>query len=64
VKCGACNYKNDEWDSENLVMINDDVNEFIYINGHFTTDNTGYYGGEYSVQLYTCPKCGTVRMID
>ena len=64
MKCGACGYRYEEWNGENLTSISDGDDEFIDINGHFTIDNTGCYGGEHSVRLLACPKCKTVKMYD
>lgn len=36
--------------------------DFITINGHFTVDSCGYYGGLSTVSLYACPECKTVQM--
>lgn len=36
--------------------------EFIHISGSFTIASDRYYSSVKQVELYACPKCGTIRM--
>lgn len=67
MKCGACGYKKGLEIfayKEGEVILNTTKDEFIKINGHFTIDVEGNYGGIFSkeVQLYACPNCNTIQM--
>lgn len=65
MKCAVCNYEyEEEYVNENgrkfyKPTIGDD--EFIKINGSFTIEGD-WYGTIQEVNMYACPKCGTVRM--
>ena len=70
MKCAACGYEYEQRygggmnGTEEIVVKGDD--KFVRIGGHFTRPESshGYCSALQEVQLYACPKCGTVRMED
>lgn len=64
MKCHACGYeKTEKWDKDSHRFVNDigDV-PFIAIDGNFTITKRGNWH-DYTdhVNLYACPKCGTIK---
>lgn len=67
MKCATCNYEyKDEYVNENGARFYKPIigdNEFIQINGNFTIKIEGdWYNAIQEIDLYACPKCGTVRI--
>lgn len=63
MKCAACNYKYDEYNPETEQNESDDIERFEKIEGNFTIKK-GYYNNILDeVYLYSCPKCGTIKMV-
>lgn len=65
-KCICGHVKASEWELNTLNGVtNDMVNaeEFIRIVGTFYA-NSGGYCSDRKVDLYACPECGTVKMVN
>lgn len=61
--CPACKYqRGTDWSIKPSVEIGDV--EFIEIIGAFRVRNDNHYNGDHEIELYACPKCGCVHMID
>jgi ribosomal protein L37AE/L43A len=69
MKCYACGYEHDHekkptkiWDTE--LCLEERSKEFTHIDATATIKVEANYGGDIlsKVNLYACPKCGTVRM--
>lgn len=56
----------EKWEKEFNKNVTDEMvvaKNFIHIKGSFHTNSGGWYSDR-EVQLYACPKCGTVQTID
>ena len=71
MKCTACGYEHEgEWTSEGYKNIIGDerfiqiyTNNSVMIENPYPCEHGNYNYQEYfNVSLYSCPKCGTVRM--
>lgn len=62
MKCGACNYKYEEYDYDLKDTTSDGEEEFINIEGVFTVMDGYYHNNVKKVNLYSCLRCNTVQM--
>ena len=62
--CPACNYQQGtDWVTTPNIKFGDE--EFINIIGTFRVKHDNNYShGDHAVELYACPKCGCVHMVD
>lgn len=61
--CPACNYQQGtDWSTTPSTKVG--YQKFINIIGTFRVKNISYSYGDHPVELYACPKCGCVHMVD